>query len=73
MLETGKSVYVAPGAATGRAAAGVAARGAVGTATGAFPRSAVVIDPYNPEPDPTALKEHILVNITRINGTIMYL
>jgi hypothetical protein len=57
MLETGKSVYVAPGAA-----AGVAARGAAGEA--AFPRSAVVIDPYNPEPDPRALKGHILVNIT---------
>jgi hypothetical protein len=66
MLETGKSVYVAPGAAAGWAAAGVAVRGA------AFPRSAVVTDPYNPEPGPTALKEHILVNITlRINGINM--
>jgi hypothetical protein len=49
-LEIGKSVYVAPGTAARWAAIGVGA----GAATGAFPRSAVVIDPYIPEPEPTA-------------------
>jgi hypothetical protein len=48
-LETGKSVYAAPGTAAGRAATKVGAG-----ATGAFPRSALVIDPYIPEPEPTA-------------------
>jgi len=47
ILDTGKSVYVAAGTAAGRAAT-------AGAATGAFPRSALVTDPYIPEPEPTA-------------------
>lgn len=43
-------MYVAPGIAAGRAATGVGA----GAATDAFPRSALVIDPYIPDPEPKA-------------------
>ena len=49
MLETGRAVYAAPGTA-----AGLAALGAAATAAGALSRSTEVMDPYIPDPVPTA-------------------